>query len=547
MRSSLLAVALALVAVSHGSAQVGSVVRSQRVNALFGGLVGPLHEGDEFGYALAALGDLNGDGVTDLAVGAPFDGDGGPRRGAIWILLLKPDGSVLAEQKISQTQGGFGGSLLDESNLGLSLAAVGDLDGDGLSELAAFSRLPNRLWVLFLDAGGAVRSVQENLFTDPVFGPGADATTFYYSQLVALGDLDGDGLGDLAISAPKDSDGLPEAGAVWITRLRADGGFKAAHKISQTQGGFGGTLYEDGYFGLGMSLMGDLDGDGNRELGVSSPYGPPFGGTFWVLYLDANEQVVQEIPFEQRLDYGLVWPGSSDYVTRYHHWLGDLDGDGDGEIALGFPYENFPGGSVSEGGIAIGSVRPDGTVPWKLRISDHRGGLGDLPRRSSFGAALAPLGDLDGDGLPELAVGAPGDPAGPLGRTGGLWVLSLATSAVRNGSGQNPLTLTQAADPAFASTWSLTLDASGHAPGPAILVGYSQPLAGQATPWGERLVGGTALFQLRALHAGGPTPFQLGLPPLDLSLIDLPVHVQGLVLGAPGAQLSNALDVVVGR
>ncbi len=92
-------------------AQVGSVLRSQKINELVRGFTGTLDEDDYFGLSIAALGDLNGDGVTDLAVGASLDDDGGVDRGAIWILFLNANGTLRGMQKISQTRGGFTGVL----------------------------------------------------------------------------------------------------------------------------------------------------------------------------------------------------------------------------------------------------------------------------------------------------------------------------------------------------------------------------------------------------------------------------------------------------
>ena len=66
---------------------------------------------DAFGASVANIGDLNGDGVTDLAVGANNDDDLGPQSGAVWILFINANGTVASEQKISNIQGGFGGAL----------------------------------------------------------------------------------------------------------------------------------------------------------------------------------------------------------------------------------------------------------------------------------------------------------------------------------------------------------------------------------------------------------------------------------------------------
>ena len=82
--------------------------------------------------SVASLGDLDGDGVGDLAVGATGDDDGGVNRGAVWVLFLKKNGKVKSHQKISDTQGGFTGILDNGDWFGSSVASLGDLNGDGV-------------------------------------------------------------------------------------------------------------------------------------------------------------------------------------------------------------------------------------------------------------------------------------------------------------------------------------------------------------------------------------------------------------------------------
>ena len=84
----------------------------QKISSLEGGFPGEgLDAIDLFGDALTMLGDLDDDGVADMAVGVPFDDDGVTDRGAVWILFLYEDGSVKARQKISDSQGGFDETL----------------------------------------------------------------------------------------------------------------------------------------------------------------------------------------------------------------------------------------------------------------------------------------------------------------------------------------------------------------------------------------------------------------------------------------------------
>jgi len=523
-------------------AQVGSLTRYQKINDVSGGFTGVLSDDGYFGWSLAALGDLNGDGVPDLAASNHRDDDGGLDRGALWILFLDATGHVTASQKISQTQGGFAGVLPDGAFFGRELASPGDLDGDGRSELVATAGWPNKLWVLFLNADGTVRSQRDVLFSDPAFQPPTFPRTFTNGGMASLGDTDGDGLGDLVLGAPLDDDGDGfDVGALWILRLNADGSAKSTQKLSQTEGGFSGALEPEEHMGERVGSAGDLDGDGNVELGVNG-----VGFMTWLLFLDANEHVrsSNEIQIGGGLLRALGRLGV-DYDTNWCG-IGDLDGDGSPEVALGTPGFQLGTPRRYTGAVSVGSFRADGTMTKGVLLSSDRGGLGTLPADTYFGRAMAPLGDLDGDGTTELAAGAAADSDAGVER-GAVWILFPRGSAVRNGAGGNPLTLSQLAEPTLGGTWTTTLDCSAHAPGLALLMGSNGPLSGVFLPQGELLVdsGGVRLFRSVAPHTGGPAIFQEAVPN-DIHLVNLQLFVQGLSTGAPGARLSNALDVVVG-
>ena len=124
-------------------------------------------------------------------------------------------------------------------------------------------------------------------------------------------------------------------------------------------------------------------------------------------------------------------------------------------------------------------------------------------------------------------------------------VCAAASSASRNGTGVNPQTLTGLSVPRLGSVWSTSLDCSANAPGPALVFVFQQAGNGPVTSLGEILVSGSRVVRFLQGHTGGPTAFS-ALVPTDLSLCGRLATAQGACLGAPGPQLSNALDLVLG-
>jgi hypothetical protein len=521
-------------------AQVGSVLREQRINEFSGGFSEPLADGDSFGESLAPLDDLNGDGVRDLAVGAMRDDEGGPERGAVWILFLKKDGTVLSKTKIGNGSGGL--TLTRSEMFGQKLASIGDLDRDGLQEIAVTSQGVRLLRVLFLNRDGTVRRHTEITPTDPVFAGRTRPAQFEAGGIGGVGDLDGDGTPDLAWGAPYADWGMVEdAGAVWILHMNPDGTAKSARKITTGQGGFTGSLAEDDYFGMAIRPLGDVNADGQIDLGVLDYESLGWTlGRLWILFLDGSAQVVGH-RVVTGVDFRMLWQQEG-HLGYNLDVLGDLDGDGIAEVVV--HSFGFDGG----GGVAIGFLGSDGSLRKRVAIGNASGGLPFDSRRGEFGWSLAWLGDLDGDGTGELAVGDPMHRGSGL-NAGAVSVISLDPDAARNGSGVNTLLLSQDSELALGQRWSLKLHCSGRGGGLAYVAGFDRPLDGVLLRAGELLVdafSGEELFRLVAPHAGVPVVLS-GVVPNQIALLNQVVHVQGLCSGLSGARLSNALDVRFGR
>ena len=291
----------------------GTVKSHQKISAVEGGFTGVLDNFDFFGISVSSMGDLDGDGTADLAVGALGDDDGGNSRGAVWILFLHPNGTVKSHQKISAVEGGFTGGLDDFDGFGRSVSSMGDVDGDGTVDLAVGATGDDdggedrgAVWVLFLAPDGTVESHQKISAAAGGFTGTLDDQDSFGSAVASLGDLDCDGHTDLAVGAGQDDDGGVFRGAVWILLLGPNGAVRLHTKISDTSGGFIGDLDDVDLFGFSVAALGDLDGDRNADLAVGAPGdddGSSDRGAAWILYLDGNGCFVQTL-FEDGFESG---------------------------------------------------------------------------------------------------------------------------------------------------------------------------------------------------------------------------------------------------
>ena len=241
---------------------------------------------------MASLGDLDGDGVTDLAVGAISDDTGGNYRGAVHVLFMNANGTVKSAQKIASGMGG-GPTLADSDMFGVSMASLGDLDGDGVTDLAVGAFRDDTggsgrgaVHVLFMNANGTVKGIQK-IASGTAGGPTLADGDYFGRSVASLGDLDGDGVADIAVGAYRDDTGGSGRGAMHVLFLNSDGTVKGSKKIANATGG-GPNLLNDDRFGSGAASIGDLDGNGVIELAVGAETDHTVGtnrGAVHVLFL----------------------------------------------------------------------------------------------------------------------------------------------------------------------------------------------------------------------------------------------------------------------
>ena len=379
-----------------------------------GGFDAELEFGDRFSRDHDQAGDINGDGVLDLVIGARSDDDGATDAGAVYIVFLNNDGTVQSHQKISNLEGGFNETLLENNFFGYGVAGIGDYNNDGIPDIAASAtNSTNRaLYIIHLNSDGTVKSFVKNL-------------NIIAQGLSAIGDINDDGRIDLVACEPRADLGGTSRGAINILFLDDNSQVVPGSTVTigSGTGGFGeGIENNDQFGGREVAMLGDIDNDGTLEMAVGAFTSEGGKGAIWMLSLNSTTFNVES---KLKITEGLN--GFNDTLTlgdnpngsqgaNFGHALckvGDLNGDGVPDLMTGANQQN-------EGWGYILYLNEDKTVKTFTRLNNSEGGFGfSFTDEERFSRSISFLGDLRGDGT--IAVNYGGG-AGA-GGAGALYVL----------------------------------------------------------------------------------------------------------------------------
>lgn len=476
-------------------------LHSGRNGALIARVDGGAGLGSSFGMAIADIGDVDRDGTADFAVGAGGHRIGAAQVGAVHVY------SGRTRTRLTSLFGDGDGDLF-----GSVLAGVGDVNADGIPDFAIGA--PENGNAAFSYGRGYVRVISGHNLATWLQTYGARTSDEYGSAIAGVGDVDGDGRDDFMVGA--------------LLEMAPSSGQGSARVYS---GMSGNVLYEffaeraSDHFGVAVGSPGDVDADGVADFMVGAiSMVNPTPAKVW-LYSGADGTSLGAVIGE---------PGSGVFGLRLER-AGDVDQDGHADFWVSDPMNSAIAPMLGAVHLVSGRTR---TTLKTLRGPSSGSG---------FGFTLAGIRDLDRDGLPELGIGVPmaGLPQG--GTTTRFDVISPARRVALFGAGcsTTQLPLLDATAPTLGQAMT-TFVSSRAVPSPGVLLLSAVPDRPFALQHGCTLyldLAGVSTLANFVTDGGGRWVGAFPIPPIN-SLVGVPFAMQSFIVATAGPQLLDATNGV---
>ncbi|MGG7660905.1 T9SS type A sorting domain-containing protein [Dyadobacter sp. BHUBP1] len=331
----------------------------------------------QMGYSVSNAGDINKDGFSDIMVGVPYYDASVSNEGVVMIYKGSANGLVTNSPSVFKLDQA-------EANLGISVAMAGDVNGDGYSDMLAGAHQ--------FDNGQSNEGVGVLILGVP---NGLGAVTFLECNqpnammgfaVASAGDVDGDGFSDVMAGARLYSNGQALEGAAFVFKGSVNGLITANPTIIESN-------QIDARFGHALSSAGDVNGDGFSDIALGAyqyDKGSNNEGVVMIYFGSPNQintipdQILEGDQIEAQFGFSVACAG-------------DVNADGFADLIVGARY--YDKGQNNEGAAFIYQGSRDGLVPATSVLESNQGD-------AWLGSAVAPAGDVNGDGFSDVLVGS---------------------------------------------------------------------------------------------------------------------------------------------
>lgn len=416
--------------------------------------------GDSAGSAVSGAGDVNGDGIDDVIVGAPSHDSGGYQSGAAYVVYGAPGGVptvALGDLDGPSADNTIGFKITGEAlgdYVGMSVSGAGDVNGDGIGDVIV-GAIHNEeediragaAYVIFGASGGL-----SNIDLDVLAGSAPDNSIGFKIVGEALGDktgqavseagdVNGDGIDDVIIGAPENNAGGNSAGAAYVlfgAQSDLDNinlavfsgpnpdntrGFRITGEAAGDEAGYS------------VSGSGDVNGDGFDDVIVGARYqdsGGFFSGAAYVVRgLGGSSNVELNAVALNHRGFRVTAEAPNDYAGTSVSGAGDFNGDGFDDMIVGAPRHDAGAGGYSGAAYVVYGACASCGVSLNA-VARGTGGLkfAGGAANDSAGVSVSGAGDFNGDGIDDVIVGSPGHNAGAGYSSGAAYVIGGRDPAV---------------------------------------------------------------------------------------------------------------------
>lgn len=381
---------------------------------------------DYSGKAVSNAGDVNGDGLDDLIVGAYRADPNGSYSGSSYVVFGKSSGfnATMSLGELAGSNGFRIDGVSEQDQSGRSVSSAGDVNGDGFDDVivGAFNADPNEVYtgssyVIFGKSSNFESRIDlSKLNGSNGFRLDGSEYDFLGDSVSSAGDINGDGLDDLILSASQADPNGPDSGSSYVV-LGKSSGFEAIINLSRLNGNNGFRLDGEKQFdfsGYSVSNAGDVNGDGFDDVIIGAALADPNGensGSSYVVFgkatsFDATMNLsVLNGKNGFRID-GEEGDNSGDSVSN----AGDVNGDGFDDVIIGAGQADDSNRENSGSSYVVFGKATGFEATMNLATLNGSEGfrIDGIVAFNFLGDSVSSAGDINRDGFDDLVIGAPG-------------------------------------------------------------------------------------------------------------------------------------------